>query len=62
MIEELTIAGERTRLQEERWGTAGTTCAACDQKVKVYRRNIYGKQAVELVELVKRYEQLLQPD
>ena len=50
-----SLAVEKERVESERWESTGTTCAACGQFVKVYRRNIYGTQAVQLVKLAKAF-------
>ena len=48
-----TLEEERERLKREMWNPEGTHCKACEQMVKVYHRNMYDKQAIALVQLVK---------
>lgn len=49
------IAQERERIAREKWTDDGTHCKACGRLVKVWKRKLYGMQAVGLLYLVRRW-------
>lgn len=46
---------EKRRIDVERWGPEDCFCGACGQRAQVYKRKLYGAQAVALLSLVMSY-------